>query len=88
MTQFHELSGLAQVHVEEFNGPPVDNTTPATPIWRDGRNEVVLRPGSAPGTVALIGKRDAAVFRATAIGMDQPRRMAEVVMEMLRSTGR
>lgn len=88
MTQFHELSGLTQVHVEEFNGPAVDNTVPATPVWRDGRNEVLLRPGSAPGTVALIGKRDGAVFRATSTGIDQHRRMAEVVMEMLRSTGR
>jgi hypothetical protein len=88
MTQFQEIPGLTQVHVEELNGPALDGSNPAIPIWRDGRNEVVMRPGSQPGTVALIGKRDGAVFRATSAGMDQHRRLAEVVMEMLRASGR
>ena len=87
MTLFADIPQHVQAHVAQLDGPALDTTNPAEPTWRSGDNAVLIRPGSAPGTVALIGKKEGRVYQATSAPSEEFQRAAEIVVDMLRRGG-
>lgn len=82
-----DIPKLVQTHVTELDGPALDESNPAEPTWRSGENAVTMRPGSAPGTVAFIGKREGRVYQATSANSEEFQKAAELVVDMLRRGG-